>query len=167
MLSLGIESESDDVRRTMQKKLDREKIRLAIQNLRAARIKSFAFFIFGYPGDTIDSIERTARYAREVNPDFANFYPAVPYPGTELHEKCRRDGLLADDDWSKMEYSHYVLRGNGLDEAVVMGAVRQATRRFFLRPSWMIRHSLDLARLVLSSGTLVWRAAVQMLASAR
>ena len=166
MLSLGIESESDDVRRSMQKKLEREKIRLAIRNLRAARIKSFAFFIFGYPGDTIESIERTSRYAREVDPDFANFYPAVPYPGTELHEKCRRDGLLADDDWSKMEYSHYVLRGNGLDEAIVMGAVRQATRHFFLRPSWIIRHSLDLVRLVLSSGTLVWRAAVQMLGSA-
>jgi anaerobic magnesium-protoporphyrin IX monomethyl ester cyclase len=166
MLSLGIESESDDVRRDMQKRLEREKIRLAIRNLRTARIKSFAFFIFGYPGDTIESIERTARYACEVDPDFANFYPAVPYPGTQLYEKCRRDGLLADDDWSKMEYSHYVLRGNGLDEAIVMGAVRRATRRFFLRPSWMARHSLDLVRLVLSSGTLVWRAAVHVLSSA-
>jgi anaerobic magnesium-protoporphyrin IX monomethyl ester cyclase len=166
MLSLGIESESDDVRRNMLKKLEREKIRLAIQNLHTARIKSFAFFIFGYPGDTIESIERTARYAREVDPDFANFYPAVPYPGTQLHDKCRREGLLADDDWSKMEYSHYVLRGNGLDEAIVMGAIRRATRRFFLRPSWILRHSLDLVRLLLSSRTLVWRAAVHVVSSA-
>ena len=47
-----------------------------------------------------------------------------------------------------------------------MGAVRRATRRFFLRPSWMARHLLDLMRLVLSSGTLVWRAALQVLGSA-
>ena len=162
MLSLGIESESDDVRRDMLKKLDREKIRQAIQNLRLAGIKSFAFFIFGYPGDTVASIERTAHYAREIDPDFANFYPAVPYPGTELHDKCVRDGLLANNDWSKMEYSYYVLRGNGLDEATVMGAVSRATRRFYLRPSWIARHWLDLARLVRSSGPLVWRVFVRL-----
>ncbi len=113
MLSLGIESESDEVRRDMMKKLEREKIKTAIQNLRKARIKSFAFFIFGYPGDTPASIRRTASFAREIEPDFANFYPAVPYPGTEMYEKCKRDGLLVSDDWSKMEYSYYLLRGNG------------------------------------------------------
>ncbi len=162
MLSLGIESESDDVRRNMMKKLERDKIRLAIQNLRSAGIKSFAFFIFGYPGDTPESIERTARFAREIDPDFANFYPAVPYPGTEMYEKCRRDGMLVSDDWSKLEYSYYVLRYNGVDETVVMGAIRRATRRFFLRPSWMARHVLDLLKIVRSSGPLVWHAAVRL-----
>jgi anaerobic magnesium-protoporphyrin IX monomethyl ester cyclase len=163
MLSLGIESESDEVRRDMMKKLEREKIRLAIRNLRSAGIKSFAFFIFGYPGDTPESIERTARFAREIDPDFANFYPAVPYPGTEMYEKCRRDGSLVSDDWSKLEYSYYVLRNNGLDEAVVMGAVQRATRQFFLRPSWIARHVFDLSRIVLSSGPLVWHAVVRLM----
>jgi len=167
MLSLGIESESDDVRRDMMKKLEREKIRQAIQNLRTAGIKSFAFFIFGYPGDTPESIERTAAYAREIDPDFANFYPAVPYPGTEMYEKCRRDGMLVSDDWSKMEYSYYLLKGNGLDEAVVMNAIRTATRQFFVRPSWMARHAFDLVRLVRSSGPLVWHAAVRLVQGAR
>jgi len=162
MLSLGIESEDDDVRRDMMKKLEREKIRLAIQNLRKAGIKSFAFFIFGYPGDTPESIERTARFAREIDPDFANFYPAVPYPGTEMYEKCRRDGMLVTDDWSKLEYSYYVLRSGDLNEEVVMGAIRRAARRFFLRPSWMARHALDLARIVRSSGPLVWHAVVRL-----
>ena len=162
MLSLGIESESDEVRRDMMKKLEREKIRLAIQNLRKAGIKSFGFFILGYPGDTPSSIERTARYAQEIDPDFANFYPAVPYPGTEMYEKCRRDGMLTTDDWSRLEYSYYVLRNDVLNEDVVMGAIRRATRRFYLRPSWMARHALDLARLVHSSARLVAHAAVRL-----
>ena len=54
----------------------------------------------------------------------------MPYPGTELYEKARREGLLADEDWSRMEYSYYMLRGNGLDERVVMGAINRAKRRF-------------------------------------
>ncbi|MDO8836068.1 MAG: radical SAM protein, partial [Vicinamibacterales bacterium] len=163
MLSLGIESESDIVRRDMMKRLERQKIKAAIQNLRKAGIKSFAFFIFGYPGDTPESIERTAKYACEIDPDFANFYPAVPYPGTAMYDKCKRDGLLISDDWSKMEYSYYILRGNGLDETVVMNAVRSATRRFFLRPVWMARHVTDIVRLVLSSGPLVFRTLARVL----
>ena len=164
MLSLGIESESDDTRKNMMKKLERQKIVTALANMREAGIRSFAFFIFGYPGDTPESIERTVEYALTIDPDYANFYPAVPYPGTEMYEKCRRDGLLASEDWSKMEYSYYLLQGNGLNEQVVMGAISRATRRFFLRPGWMARHAGDLARLVLSSGPHVLRFAGRVLA---
>ncbi|MEW5984938.1 MAG: radical SAM protein [Acidobacteriota bacterium] len=155
MLSLGIESESDDTRKNMLKKLERQKIVAALRNMREAGIRSFAFFILGYPGDTRESIERTLEYALDIDPDYANFYPAVPYPGTDLYEKCRREGLLVSEDWSRMEYSYYLLRGNGLDEQVVMGAISRATRRFFLRPSWIARHGSDLLRLLASSGPLV------------
>ena len=84
-------------------------------------------------------MDQTIDYAIELDPDFANFYPAVPYPGTALYEKCVRDGLLRpeDEDWSKMEYSYYLLRGNGLDERVVMDAINRAKRRFFLRPAYI------------------------------
>ena len=162
MLALGIESESDDVRRDMMKKLEREKIRLAVENLRTAGIKSFAFFILGYPGDTHQSMERTARYAREIGLDFVNFYPAVPYPGTEMYEKCRRDNMLVTDDWSKLEYSYYVLNQNGLDEAAVMAAIRRATRQFYLRPAWMARHMVDLWKIVHSSGRIVWHTILRL-----
>jgi radical SAM superfamily enzyme YgiQ (UPF0313 family) len=155
MLSLGIESDSDELRREMLKRLEREKIRLAFENLRRAGIKSFAFFILGYPGETPAAMERTAQYAQELDPDFANFYPAVPYPGTELYEKCRREGLLASDDWSKMEYSYYILRGGGLDEPTVMGAINSARRRFYLRPTYFRRHFGDLVRLAVNDKTVI------------
>lgn len=163
MLSLGIESESDEVRKDMLKRLERQKIQAAIQNMRQAGILSFAFFILGYPGETRATIERTVAYALELDPDFANFYPAVPYPGTEMYEKCRRDGSLVSNDWAKMEYSYYLLRSGDLDEKVVMGAIRQATRRFFLRPGWMMKHAGDIFKLALSSRHLVWYAATRLL----
>lgn len=148
MLSMGIESESETVRKDMVKRLEEQKVRAAFRNLRAAGIRSFAFFIYGYPGETIASMERTTNYAIELDPDFANFYPAVPYPGTDLYAKVQREGLLASDDWARMEYSYYVLRGNGLDEATVMGAIQRARRRFYLRPRYMARHAGDFARLL-------------------
>jgi radical SAM superfamily enzyme YgiQ (UPF0313 family) len=160
MLALGIESESDDVRKNMVKRLERQKIQTAFRNMRDAGIRSFAFFIFGYPGETLQTMDHTVDYAIELDPDFANFYPAVPYPGTALYDKCVRDGLLppgAGDDWSKMEYSYYLLQGNGLDSRQVMSAINRAKRRFFLRPGYMARHVGDVTRLALTKQGIVWQ----------
>ena len=155
MLAMGIESSSPEIRKDMVKRLEEEKIRKAFANLRDAGIKSFAFFIFGYPGDTPDSMEATIEYAIDLSPDFANFYPAVPYPGTALYEKVRKDGLLASEDWSKMEYSYYLLDGHGLNEQVVMAAINRAKRRFFLRPRYLTQHLADAVRLAWTKPAIV------------
>ena len=52
MLALGIETESEETRKDMMKRLEGEKIRTALANMRAAGIRSFGFFILGYPGET-------------------------------------------------------------------------------------------------------------------
>ncbi len=148
MLAMGIESASDETRRDMVKKLEEQKIELAFKNLRTTGIKSFAFFIFGYPGENVKTMEQTTDYAISLDPDFANFYPAVPYPGTALYDKTVKEGLLAREDWSRMEYSYYLLKGNGLDEQVVMNAINRAKRRFFLRPGYLARHFGDIFRLL-------------------
>jgi len=166
MLALGIESESDEVRKDMVKRLERQKIQTAFKNMREAGIRSFAFFIFGYPGETLKTMDQTINYAIQLDPDFANFYPAVPYPGTALYEKSIRDSLLPPDatnDWSKMEYSYYLLRGNGLDEQVVMNAINRAKRRFFLRPGYMARHVGDVAQIALSKQNIVWQVVTRTL----
>jgi radical SAM superfamily enzyme YgiQ (UPF0313 family) len=157
MLSMGIESASDDIRKDMLKRLEREKIQVAFRNLRRAGIRSFAFFIYGYPGDTPASMELTTSYALELDPDFANFYPAVPYPGTELYDKVQRDGLLPVEDWSRMEYSYYLLSGNAIDAEAVMSAIRRARRRFLLRPRYLSRHAGDIVRLGLTKPALAWQ----------
>jgi anaerobic magnesium-protoporphyrin IX monomethyl ester cyclase len=170
MLALGIESESDEVRKDMVKRLERQKIQAAFTNMREAGIRSFAFFIFGYPGETPTTMDHTIDYAIALDPDFANFYPAVPYPGTALYEKCVRDSLLpaeAGRDWSKMEYSYYLLRGNGLDERLVMDAINKAKRRFFLRPGYMARHVGDVARIAASKQNIVWQVLTRTLFGAR
>jgi radical SAM superfamily enzyme YgiQ (UPF0313 family) len=166
MLALGVESESEDIRKNMAKRLERQKIKTAFQNMRQAGIRSFAFFIFGYPSDTPETMDKTIDYAIDLDPDFANFYPAVPYPGTDLFEKCAREGLLpaeAADDWARMEYSYYLLDGNGLDANVVMSAINRAKRRFFLRPAYLKRHVGDLARLVMTKRSVAWPIAARAL----
>jgi anaerobic magnesium-protoporphyrin IX monomethyl ester cyclase len=169
MLALGVESESDEVRKDMVKRLERQKIQAAFRNMRDAGVKSFAFFIFGYPGETPGTMEQTIQYAIELDPDFANFYPAVPYPGTALHDKCVREGLLSPEasaDWAKLEYSYYVLSGNGLNDRLVMDAINRAKRRFYLRPGYIARHAGDLAKLATTKWHMAWHIGSRMLLGA-
>ena len=56
-----------------------------------------------------------------------------------------------------------MLRGNGLDERVVMEAINRAKRRFFLRPSYISRHLGDVARLAVTKQAIVWQVASRML----
>jgi anaerobic magnesium-protoporphyrin IX monomethyl ester cyclase len=163
MLALGIETESDDTRKDMMKRLESEKIRIALKNMRASGVRSFGFFILGYPGEDAKALDRTIEYAIELDPDFANFYPAVPYPGTELYNKAKRDGLLTSEDWTKMEYSYYLMKGNGLDEQVVMDAINRAKRRFFLRPKYVIRHFGDIVRLATTKFPVAWEIGSRMI----
>jgi hypothetical protein len=62
-----------------------------------------------------------------------------------------------------MEYSYYLLRTAELNEAVVMAAVKRAARRFYLRPSWMLRHAGDITKLLVNNKHLVWYAATKLL----
>jgi radical SAM superfamily enzyme YgiQ (UPF0313 family) len=163
MLAMGIETESEDIRKDMVKRLERKKITTAIDNMRAAGIRSFAFFILGYPGETRETIEHTIDYAIELNPDFANFYPAVPYPGTALYDKVVREGLLVEEDWSRMEYSYYLLKGNGLDERVVMDAINRAKRRFFMRPAYLSRKLGDVVKLAMTKPSIFRQVAARTL----
>ena len=167
MLAMGIETESEDIRKDMVKRLERKKIQAAIDNMRDAGIRSFAFFIFGYPGESLATINQTIDYAIELNPDFANFYPAVPYPGTELYNKVVRDGMLVEEDWSRMEYSYYLLRGNGLDEHVVMDAINRAKRRFFMRPGYIASRLGDMVKLAATKPAIFGQIATRTIFGAR
>lgn len=165
MLSFGIEAPTVERRDAMQKRLQESAIHGAVANLRRAGIKSFAFFILGYPGETRRSMSATIDYACQLDIDFAGFYPAVPYPGTALGDRAAAAGWLANgDDWRRLEYSHYAMRTGDLDESSVMGALARARRRFYLRPPYLARHAWDMLRVAATKPAVTARVVAEMLA---
>ena len=140
MLSIGIESFNKETRRNMQKKLETDKIKRAVGLLKEVGILSFGFFIYGYPGETERDLYETTKFAISLPLDYANFYPAVPYPGTDFYYKSMENGYLYQNLWNKMEYSSYVLKTKDLDEDIVKKAISHAYLRFYFRPRFIYRH---------------------------
>lgn len=83
-LALGIESGSAHVRDGAVKSLDDNDIRNVVKAIQDAGINVIGNFIFGLPDDTMESMQATLRMAQELNCEFANFYSAMPYPGSRL-----------------------------------------------------------------------------------
>ena len=51
-------------------------------------------FILGLPGETMETIEETIRFATEINPHTIQVSLAAPYPGTFLYKQAVENGWL-------------------------------------------------------------------------
>ncbi len=85
----GIESASPDVQEQTKKNITREQMTNTVSLTLKAGIRVSAFFMFGNPGDTLESIRETSALARTLNPTFASFNISTPDPGTELYESVK------------------------------------------------------------------------------
>ncbi|RIK32194.1 MAG: hypothetical protein DCC52_05015, partial [Chloroflexi bacterium] len=88
-----------------------DQVRAAFKNAKAARLQTMGFFIYGMPGETAATMDKTTELALELDPDLAHFMIASPYPGTALWETVQRNGKLHAQGWSDLaiqsDHAHF------------------------------------------------------------
>ena len=130
----GIETASQDELDRYQKQTSIAEIRRAIQATRQAGIRSVGTFILGFPNEDRTSIQNTIRFALELDPDYAAFNTYVPKTETlgfdpSLSHRYDQSGIESNTS-----------AGNGvLTGQEIMHWRRQAVRRFYLRPRYLLR----------------------------
>lgn len=93
-LGIGIESGSVDVRNSVDKgRFGDVNIKEVIRKIQDAGIYVGANYIFGLPEDTYESMQATLDFALELNTEWANFYSAMAYPGSPLHNDAIKNGI--------------------------------------------------------------------------
>jgi radical SAM superfamily enzyme YgiQ (UPF0313 family) len=98
-ISYGIESGSKEIRKRLNKPLREDTIERAFSTTTGAGILPRAYFIYGSPGETMESINKTLELIGKIKPLAAIFYILELFPGTGLYEDMKREGLLTDDVW--------------------------------------------------------------------
>ena len=97
-MTLAFESGSQHVLdHIIQKPLNLERARRITRLIHDRNIRTNAFFIFGFPGETRAQVQETFRFAREMKTNMAYFFIANPLPGTELYRLAKEQGMLPDD----------------------------------------------------------------------
>ena len=99
----GIESASPAVLETTRKNITLEQMHNAVKMTKDLGIRVSLFFMFGNPGDTLESIRETSRLARKLNPNFASFNIATPDPGTPIFEEMKdRFGIESYETFDRL-----------------------------------------------------------------
>jgi anaerobic magnesium-protoporphyrin IX monomethyl ester cyclase len=102
---VGVESGDQQILdKVICKSLDLNKVVEFAKNSRKIGLKTGAFYIIGFPGETKENMQRTVDLALELKRKYdvgMHLFAATPSYGTRLYEECKAKGYLpADLTWN-------------------------------------------------------------------
>lgn len=125
---LGIESGNDAVLKLMNKNINTAQVRTCVQLFTKNDIKCAGFFLVGYPGETIGTIEETFAFALSLGLDEISFNVPYPLPGSKLYEKIFG---ISDGDWTIENEARFLFESE-FDEAWLKMRIQETCRQFAL-----------------------------------
>lgn len=125
---LGIESGNDEVLKIMNKKIDLKKVVKGVGIFKKSGIKCAGFFIVGYPGETVETIEDTFSFALSLGLDEISFNVPYPLPGSRLFERVSG---VSEDDWNFENETRFLYKSD-FDERWLKKRIEE-TKEEFLR----------------------------------
>lgn len=129
---LGIESGSNETLLLMKKHFKVKDAALMVKRMNKANIKTGAFFIVGYPGETIDSINKTLKLSLSLPFDEISFTVPYPLPGSDLYKRI--SGLNSDDDWDFENENKFIFKSQ-FDESWLKKEIKIVLSEFRNRKS--------------------------------
>lgn len=94
----GIESGSQNILENMNKKTRVEQAEKAIKNTKKAGLFPIVQVMFGYPGETKETIQETINFFKQADNPGDELSPVTPLPGTQLWEYTLKQGLIKDEE---------------------------------------------------------------------
>lgn len=150
-ISFGIECGSDQRLRQLNKGwLNCKLIEEAVSLARQVGLRTRGYFMFGFPGETIDDIEKTINFAKRLPLDFATFSILIPLPKTLDYERAKTEGRFDPYYWRHKIVSEisfpvepvYVPEGIQPEELIRLH--RKACREFYFRPHIILKRALEI-----------------------
>jgi anaerobic magnesium-protoporphyrin IX monomethyl ester cyclase len=102
-LEIGVESGSPRIQRLIHKDISNNDVIRAFGLLKKEHIPSGAFFMAGFPEETLEDLQQTFALMKSLPCQEIAFNIFDPMPGSELLDSCVKLGLMpANPDWSTM-----------------------------------------------------------------
>lgn len=138
LIAFGIESGSQEILDTMKKGISKDQVRQALKLTRSEGIKSSIYFLLGLPWETQKTFRETIDFAKELSPDFIEFFYTYPFEGTDLYDICVENGLLDPANLPESSYSRPAYATNNFTLEQLAQQRPKALRAFYLRPGYII-----------------------------
>ena len=118
-----------------------EQVREYVAAAKKAGLAIHACYMVGNKGETRETMQQTLAFALELNTDTAQFYPLLPFPGTEHWRWYKEAGYIKGD------YSDYVKEDGTINSLVELPDISSeemvafcddARRKYYWRSSYIL-----------------------------
>lgn len=139
-IRFGVESGNQAILDQVGKRMRLEDVKNVFVLTRRNDIETIALFMIGLPGDTLQTITDTIRFAVDLPADFARVSIAIPFPGSAYYDNLFSQGLILSSNWD--EYHFHVtgklfFKHPTLSESEIFSSYKKFYRSFYLRPAYM------------------------------
>ncbi len=136
-ITYAVETASPRMQKRIDKNLNLQKVRQAIDWTHEEGLISQGFFMMGFPGETLDEIKQTIEFAMTAKLLRAWFFQVVLYPRMGLFELAKQSYPDYDfSKWSSFDFWYYT-KVSFYSQATDIDLYHlnlRAHRRFFMRP---------------------------------
>lgn len=141
LLIPGVESFNQQILKNIKKGTTIKQIENYMANAKKAGLLVHACYMVGNQGETRETMEDTLRAALRFNTDTAQFFPLIPYPGTEAYDWAKQNGYI---NGNYDEYVHEdgtvscVLNLPNLSADDLVSFCSYARKKYYLRPRYIL-----------------------------
>lgn len=140
-LALGVEAGNQMVRQEVSKGSFQEvNIREISKTIGNTGINIISNFIFGFPDDTLETMQETLNLAMELNNEMTNMYPCQALPGSPMYQMAKRNGWKLPDTFEGFAFLSYEcqpLPTKHLTSAQVLRFRDEAWQKYFSNPAYL------------------------------
>ncbi|MBI4983232.1 cobalamin B12-binding domain-containing protein, partial [Candidatus Woesearchaeota archaeon] len=134
----GYESGNQQLLNNINKGITLEQIEKANELCKKVGIEIRASFMLALPGETPELAEETIKFAKKLNPDYAQFCITTPYPGTKLYEEAEKYGSLSKNFSEYHGWKAVFVPFGYKSSKEIEELEKRATREFYLRPRYIL-----------------------------
>lgn len=166
MLRLGVESGVQYILDNIKKGITIEQTRDVFKWAHKTGLDTHAHCMIGIPGETQDTINKTLKFVKEIDPTVVTFGICTPYPGTPLFDMVVEKHPEIGDG-SKVDLGSLHTQGfyneifTDLTNKELSWKLRRIYRNFYLRPVYLLKwfkriNNIDELKRVIMAGTQVF-----------
>jgi len=106
-LTFAIESSNQEIlSKVIKKPLKLDKVKPLVEHCHKIGIDLHAFFVSGFPEETLEDITNNYKFAKEMGFTSATFNIVNPLPGSELYEKYAQSTDITEVDYRNAHIEH-------------------------------------------------------------
>ncbi len=140
-LALGVEAGNQNVRKEVSKGTFKDiNIREVCREVRDSGMNIISNYIFGFPDDTLETMQQTLDLALELNTEMANMYPCQALPGSPLHRTAIQNSWPLPDNYEGygfLSHESQPLLTKHLSAAEVLAFRDRAWQTYFTTPAYL------------------------------